>query len=40
MIDPAGIQELLDPDPFESFLIRMSDGKEYDVINPSLAVAM
>lgn len=40
MIDPAEIQELLDRTPFESFLIRMTDGHEYEVIKPSLAVAM
>jgi hypothetical protein len=40
MIDPADIQELLELEPFQSFRIRMSDGKAYDVTNPDLAVAM
>ena len=40
MIDPATVQELLDREPFESFLIRMNDGQQYEVGNPALAVAM
>ncbi len=40
MIAPAEVQELLEPTPFESLLIRMTDGQQYEVVNPSLAVAM
>lgn len=40
MIDPADIQELLDKEPFERFLIRMNNGLTYEVVNPDLAVAM
>ena len=40
MIDPGTIQELLEKDPFEPFLIRMCDGQRYDVSNPALAVPM
>ncbi len=40
MIAPSEIQELLERSPFEAFLIRMTDGQQYEVINPSLAVAM
>ncbi len=40
MIDPVEIQELLDRTPFELFLIRMTDGRQHAVVNPSLAVTM
>jgi len=40
MIDPGTIQELLEKDPFEPFRIRMSDGQQYEVSNPVLAVPM
>ncbi len=40
MIDPGTITELLDRDPFGSFRIRMSDGREYEVTNPERVVAM
>ncbi len=40
MIDPGTIQELLDKDPFEPFRIRLSDGLQFDVSNPALAVPM
>ena len=40
MIAPVEIQELLDRTPFEPFLIRMDDGQQYEVANPSLAVTM
>jgi hypothetical protein len=40
MIEPHDIRELLEKEPFEPFRILMSDGKTYDVTNPSMAVAM
>ena len=40
MIEPSQIQELLDHTSFESFVIRMTDGQQYDVVNPSLGVTM
>lgn len=40
MIDPGTIQELLDKEPFDPFRIRMSDGQQYDVRDPSLVVTM
>ena len=40
MIDPGTIQELLDKDPFELFRIWISDGQQYVVSSPALAVPM
>ena len=40
MIASSEVQKLLDRTPFESFLIRMTDGQQHEVLNPALAVAM
>ncbi|HET6250877.1 MAG TPA: hypothetical protein VFE47_24520 [Tepidisphaeraceae bacterium] len=40
MIDPRGIQELLDKEPFKMFRVYMSDGHAYEVTNPARVVRM